>query len=214
MKSTYVCALVVRLTTASEAAALAHNDPFGNLKDAVLPTTLAALSCTELLHSYQTLECPFAAADSDSGPPRLMPQELTAAYTMNGTVPTAAFFVDDSNSSHVRHYRMPHPRTCVSLRQSIPDCNIASDYHSLSAWCVQGTYYRYSSDIIDQYVQAARINNVRVRVHVWERQMIFLSPRHGSALRLSVYSRTARADEADGPLAVLSAGCVPCQRCV
>ena len=117
MKSTFVCALLVFVRptagstssghvpeagSASGTAASARADPFGNLKGAVLPTAFASLTCTELLRSYQTLECPFAAADSESGPPRLMPKELTAAYTLNGAVPTASFFVDDSNSSHVR----------------------------------------------------------------------------------------------------------------
>ena len=60
-------------------------------------------SCQGLLESYRDRSCPYVdrGDGSSSGPPKTMPVDLVAAYTLNGSVPTAEFFVDDSNSSQV-----------------------------------------------------------------------------------------------------------------
>jgi hypothetical protein len=100
-----------------------QRDAFAQIRTAAhqrLPGGLDELSCRELLSSYQTLDCPFAAAQG-GGPPRIMPAELVSAYTANGTIPTAAFFVDDTNNSHVR-LTVCAGRGTVCFRHSLRSC--------------------------------------------------------------------------------------------
>ena len=67
--------------------------------DQPLPGNVHLMTCADLLRSYQTKSCPYA--ESGGGPPQHMPTDLEDLYTLNGTVPTARFFVDDSNNSQV-----------------------------------------------------------------------------------------------------------------
>lgn len=105
---TLFLANVAKYSARSEVNAELHSTRFARLAladDAAVPDGLATSSCEALLRSYQALDCPFAAAEPSGGPPRAMPEELVESYTMGGKIRVADFFVDDTNSSQVRHAR-------------------------------------------------------------------------------------------------------------
>lgn len=121
------------------------------LYDDILPSGLNNMTCQALLQSYQNLDCQYSNQQGVGGPPRNMPAELARAYTLNGTIPTGEYFVDDTNSSQVRSNKY--------------DLNLFRiDFQSKSITCCvcQGTFYQFSEGILNYYIQAARENKVLI----------------------------------------------------
>ena len=146
---------------------------FDQLKSAVLPPAVGSLNCLELLSSYQTLECPYTAAahaEGQIGPPKEMPVDLEEAYTLNGAVPTAKFFVDDTNNSHVsmsKQHQHWHPTQSLKSLKSLKSVTSLSVLsltdHNFACFTFgrQGTFYRFSAQLIEQYIKSATLNQVR-----------------------------------------------------
>jgi hypothetical protein len=67
----------------------------------VAESPVASESCASLLERYSAPKQP------STGPPRQMPEELVAGFTMDGSIELGEFFVDDTMGGQGSHYKYP-----------------------------------------------------------------------------------------------------------
>lgn len=65
------------------------------------PSPVASESCAALIERYSAPKLP------STGPPRQMPEELVAGFTMDGSIELGEFFVDDTMGGQGSHYKYP-----------------------------------------------------------------------------------------------------------